>query len=334
MTILRLYPRFRSIVVRQSRWDWVAIGIAVALLLGCVLAPVALGAVGSQQGTTSVSLPWWFWPLALFVVTFAMGVVAVLGGVGGGVLFVPIIGGFFPFHLDFVRGAGLLVALSGALAAGPGLLKANLANLRLAIPVALIASSFAIVGAMVGLALPTNIVEIALGTTIIGICILMFTAKKSVHPDVPHADRLSSTLRIYGVYHEPSSGHTVNWQVHRTPAGMALFVLIGLMAGLFGLGAGWANVPVLNLLMGAPLKISVATSKFLLSITDASAAWIYMNQGCVIPMIVAPSIMGIMLGSLAGVRLLRVAKPQAVRWIVIVMLAFAGIRAVSKGLGY
>jgi uncharacterized protein len=334
MRIFRLGPRFRSTVVKQPRWDWVAIGIAAALLLGCVLAPVALAAAGAQGGTTSVSLPWWFWPLVLFVVTFAMGVVAVLGGVGGGVLYVPIIGGFFPFHLDYVRGAGLLVALSGALAAGPGLLKANLASLRLAIPVALIASSFAIIGAMVGLALPTNILEIALGTTIIGICILMFIAKKSVHPDVPHADRLSSTLRIYGVYHDGSSGHTADWRVHRTPTGMALFVLIGLLAGMFGLGAGWANVPVLNLLMGAPLKISVATSKFLLSITDTSAAWIYTNQGCVIPMIVAPSIVGIMLGSLTGVRLLRVAKPEAVRWIVIAMLGFAGIRALSKGLGY
>ena len=63
---------------------------------------------------------WWFWPLVLFFVTFIMGILAVLGGVGGGVLFVPIISGFFPSHLDFVRGTGLLVALSGALADGPG----------------------------------------------------------------------------------------------------------------------------------------------------------------------------------------------------------------------
>ena len=129
-----------------------------------------------------------------FVVTFIMGILAVLGGVGGGVLYVPIISGFFPFHLDFVRGTGLLVALSGALAAGPGLLKMNLASLRLAIPVALIASTFAIIGAMIGLALPTNIVQICLGATILGIFALMLTAKKSAFPDVPKADKLSSML--------------------------------------------------------------------------------------------------------------------------------------------
>lgn len=277
---------------------------------------------------------WWFWPVVLFFVTFVMGIFAVLGGVGGGVLYVPIISGFFPFHLDFVRGTGLLVALSGALAAGPGLLKMNLASLRLAIPVALIASTCAIIGAMIGLALPTNIVQISLGVTILGICVLMLTAKKSEVPDVPKADRLSSALNICGIYQEASTGEIIDWKIHRTPLGLGLFVIIGVMAGMFGLGAGWANVPVLNLLMGAPLKISVATSKFLLSITDTSAAWIYMNKGCVIPMMVVPSLVGIMLGSFVGVRLLKIAKPTFIRWMVIAILGFAGVKALSKGLGF
>jgi uncharacterized membrane protein YfcA len=200
--------------------------------------------------------------------------------------------------------------------------------------VALIASTCAIIGAMIGLALPTNIIQISLGVTILGICVLMLTAKKSVVPDVPQADKLSSMLQIYGVYQEASTGEIIDWKVHRTPLGLCLFVLIGLMAGMFGLGAGWANVPALNLLMGAPLKISVATSKFLLSITDTSAAWIYMNKGCVIPMMVVPSLVGIMLGSFVGVRLLKIAKPGFIRWMVIGILAFAGIKALSKGLGY
>jgi uncharacterized membrane protein YfcA len=305
--------------------------ILISLFLLTLMASPAFADVSAEA---SGGHAWWFWPLVLLIVTFIMGILAVLGGVGGGVLFVPIISGFFPFHLDFVRGTGLLVALSGALAAGPGLLKMNLASLRLAIPVALIASTCAIIGAMIGLALPTNIVQISLGVTILGICILMLTAKKSTFPDVPQADRLSSALRICGVYQEASTGEIIDWKVHRTPLGLALFVLIGIMAGMFGLGAGWANVPALNLLMGAPLKISVATSKFLLSITDTSAAWIYMNKGCVIPLMVVPSLVGIMLGSFVGVRLLKIAKPTFIRWMVIVILAFAGAKALSKGLGF
>lgn len=308
----------------------------VCVLIACTLVCSPAFALASEA---SVMVPpvssddWWKWPLILLVVTFVMGIVAVLGGVGGGVLYVPIISGFFPFHLDFVRGTGLLVALSGALAAGPGLLKMNMASLRLAIPVALIASTMAIVGAMVGLALPTNIIQILLGVTILGIVVIMFIAKKSEIPDVKEADNLSSALRICGIYHEASTGQNINWKVHRTIPGLLTFIIIGFMAGMFGLGAGWANVPVLNLMMGAPLKISVATSKFLLSITDTSAAWIYFNKGCVIPMMVMPSLIGIMLGSFVGVRILKVAKPTFIRWMVIVILAFAGLKALTKGLG-
>lgn len=308
-------------------------GFLCLFLVICFCALVGAEELSHGVKASSNTHSWWFWPLILLIITFIMGVFAVLGGVGGGVLFVPIISGFFPFHLDFVRGTGLLVALSGALAAGPGLLKMNLASLRLTIPVALIASTCAIIGALIGLALPTNIVQICLGGTIIGICILMITAKKSELPNVPKADKLSTALKIYGIYREGSTGQIINWKIHRTPIGLGMFIIIGIMAGMFGLGAGWANVPVLNLVMGAPLKISVATSKFLLSITDTSAAWIYMNQGCVIPMMVVPSLVGIMFGSFVGVRILAVAKPAVVRWIVIGMLAFAGIKAFLKGLG-
>ncbi len=308
----------------------------VLALLGFILlfAPSAIQAAEATEPTVATgAMAWWLWPLVLFALTFVMGILAALGGVGGGVPFVPIVSGFFPFHLDFVRGCGLLVALAGALAAGPGFLKMNLASLRLAMPVALIASSCAIVGAMIGLALPTHIIQTALGATILGIVVLMMAAKKSVYPEVSEADRLSSALRICGVYNEASMGQTINWKVHRTVPGLLLFIAIGVMAGMFGLGAGWANVPVLNLVMGAPLKVSVATSKFLLSITDTSAAWIYVNKGAVIPMMVVPSLVGIMLGSFIGVRILRVARPGFVRWMVIGLLLFAGAKAITKGLG-
>jgi uncharacterized membrane protein YfcA len=313
--------------------SFLVIVFAVFLISSSVLASTDVTTPTVPGATESGTMPWWAWPLILFIVTFLLGIVAVLGGVGGGVLFVPIIGGFFPFHIDFVRGAGLLVALAGALAAGPGLLKKGMADLRLAIPVAVIASACAIVGAMLGLALPAKTVNIALGGTILGIVAIMLMAKKSEYPEVKQADNLSTALRISGVYHEISTGQDINWQIHRTPQGLATFIIIGVMAGMFGLGAGWANVPVLNLMMGAPLKVSVATSKFLLSITDTSAAWIYVNNGAVLPMMVAPSIIGIMLGSIVGVKILAKTKPAAVRYIVIAMLLFAGSRALLKGLG-
>jgi uncharacterized membrane protein YfcA len=295
-----------------------------------------LTASATENVGTDGALPWWFWPLILFVFCFALGIIAVLAGVGGGVLYVPLVSGFFPFHIDFVRGAGLMVALAGALAAGPGLLRRNLASLRLALPVALIASSCSIVGAMLGLYLSRlnpDIVQVCLGTTIVGIAILLLFSKNTEKPIVRKQDALSLALGISGAYLDEGTREEVSWKTHRTPLGLAMFILVGMLAGMFGLGAGWANVPVLNLVMGVPLKVSVATSKFLLSITDTSAAWIYMNKGCVITLMAVPSILGLMFGSFVGVRLLSIAKPKFIRYMVIAVLFFAGLKAIDKGLG-
>lgn len=279
------------------------------------------------------SMPWWFWPLALFVTCFLIGIVAVPAGIGGGTLFVPIIGGFFPFHLDFVRGAGLLVALASALAAGPLLLRGGLASMRLALPLAILAAISSIFGAMLGLAMPASTVQILLGVIVLGIVALMLTAKKSEFPHVAQPDRLSNALGIHGIFIDGASGQAINWQVHRTPMGLFVFLLIGVMAGMFGIGAGWANVPALNLLMGAPLKVSAGTSSLVLSLVDSSAAWVYINRGAVLPMVAVPSVVGMMLGAKIGARLLNVLKGSVIRKMVIGLLLFAGFRALLKGLG-
>ena len=273
-----------------------------------------------MNAVDTAAVAWWIWPIALFVATFALGVVAVLSGVGGGVLFVPIVGSFFPFHLDFVRGTGLLIALAGALSAAPSLLASGMASLRLAMPFALVGSIASLAGAMLGLALPADLVQAALGAAILAITALMWRARRSEYPQVAAPDPLAAALSLQGVYRDPLSRQEVRWQTHRTPAGLALFAVIGLLAGMFGLGAGWANVPVLNLLLGAPLKVSVATSGVVLAVVDTSAAWVYLDRGAVLPLIAVPSIIGIMLGAKIGARLLRVASAATVRRVVIALL--------------
>ncbi|MCP4746338.1 MAG: sulfite exporter TauE/SafE family protein [Desulfobacteraceae bacterium] len=310
---------------------WLSCSIVAFVLTTPVLAFAAEQAVAGASDK-----PFWFWQIILLIFCFFLGVLAVMAGVGGGALYVPLVSGFFPFHIDFVRGVGLMVVLAGALAAGPELLWRNLASLRLVLPVALIASIFSIIGAMLGLYLSSlnpDIIQTCLGVIIICITILLLFSKNAEKPVVTKQDAVGMALGIGGTYWDDGVKEIVEWKTHRTLPGMFMFVFIGMLAGMFGLGAGWANVPVFNLLMGAPLKVSVATSKFLLSITDTSAAWIYINRGCMIPMIAVPSIIGLMLGSLVGVKILAVAKPLMIRYMVICLLLFAGLKALDKGLG-
>lgn len=306
-------------------------GMVVAVAWGTLIPPEALGA----EKMLSNDWPWWVWPILLFLITSIIGVLAVMGGIGGSVLFVPVVSGFLPFlHIDFARGAGLMVALTGALTAGPQLLKQNLAQLKLAIPVALIASFASIFGARIGLALPPHVIQISLGLLILGMsAVMFFSPANDMPPQGGKEDPIAHALGISGVFKNPETGEVVIWKPRNMLIGLVLFSGVGIIAGMFGIGAGWANVPILNVLMGVPLKLSVATSYFLLAITDTSAAWVYLSRGALLPLIVIPSVMGIMIGARLGTRLLIITKPAVIRRMVIVLLLAAGLRALLRGFG-
>lgn len=299
---------------------------AALLLLALAYSAPAWAAEGAAA-------PWWVWPIALFAVTFVLGIVAVVAGIGGGVLFVPLVGGFFPFHLDFVRGAALLLALSGTLAAGPLLLRSGMANLRLVMPLALAGSVASFAGAVVGLAAPAQLLQTALGVTVISVALLIWRSRGIDHLGAAESDALGRMLRLEGEFEDPAAGMRIDWRTHRTLLGLAAFAAIGFFGGVFGLGAGFANVPALNLLMGAPLKIAVGSSGLVISVINTSAAWVYINSGAVLPLLVVPSILGVMLGSRIGARLLRTTPAATVRRLVIAVMLLAGSRALLRGLG-
>jgi uncharacterized membrane protein YfcA len=172
-----------------------------------------------------------------------------------------------------------------------------------------------------------------MGVAILLIVAVMLTVRREERPDAFQPCAFSARFGINGAYWEASSGQSIHWYVRRTPTGLALFVLVGLLAGMCGLGAGWANVPVLNLVMGAPLKVSVATSMLVISATDTAAAWVYLHRGGVIGAIAVPAIAGMMLGSWTGVHVLRRAHPVAIRWVVLGLLTVSGAKSLTRGLG-
>jgi uncharacterized membrane protein YfcA len=281
----------------------------------------------------AAAIPWWVWPIALFAVSFLIGIVAVVAGIGGGVLFVPIVGSFFPFHLDFVRGAGLVFALAGTLAAGPQLLRNGMASLRLVLPLALAGSIASTIGAVVGLTMSTDLIQTALGVTVMAIALLIWRASPVDEAGGVRSDPLGQALKLEGEFRDPAARLTIDWRTHRTAAGFAAFGAIGFFGGVFGLGAGFANVPALNLLMAAPLKVAVGSSGLIISIINSSAAWVYINRGALLPLLVVPSILGVMLGSRLGARLLGVTPAAQVRKLVIVVMLLAGARAFLRGTG-
>lgn len=319
-------------VLREKRRALFFAALMSVVLVGLVFAlPAAAEETASASGDTE-GLPWYGWTALLFLFTVFLGIIAVLAGIGGGVLFVPIVSAVFPFHLDFVRGAGLLVALSGALSASPKLMQKGFAVLRLALPLCLFGSIGSIAGAMLGLSMAAHVVKVLLGVLILGIVALMFYTRNASFKAVHGGDALSRALCIYGIYYDDSLDREQEWYVHRTPLGMLLFVGIGFVAGMFGLGAGWANVPALHLLLGLPTKIAVGTSLAILAVNDTAAAWVYINKGAVLPLIAVPSVAGMMIGTRIGAQILPYVKPKYIRILVITVLLAAGLRMAVDGL--
>lgn len=275
----------------------------------------------------------WILPLALLAACFLIGVIAVPAGIGGGTLFVPLASALFPFHLDVVRGAGVVVALASALAAAPYLLRSGVGSLRLALPLALFGSVAAVIGALIGAAIPEQLMQLLLGLLVLGIAVLMLTVKGVNVPQVTTPDPVAQVFGLSGMFWDRAARRNLSWQAHRTPQGMLLFAVIGLVGGMFGIGAGWANVPVLNLLMGVPLKMAAGTSGIVLSLVNSSASWAYLHQGYVVSAIAVPAIIGTMLGAKIGARLLHVLHGPVIRRLVILLLMAAGIRALLRGMG-
>jgi len=279
------------------------------------------------------------WSIILFVFTLLIGIISPVSGVGGGVLFVPLSTLIFPFHVDFIRGAGLVMAVTSALSSVPYLTKIGLANIRIFAALAPIMVITSVVGGLVGLKVTNAFpggkfyIEIMLGFIILLVFAVMMLSKRLEFPEVreEEMDSWSKSLGLRGAWFEPSLGRVVKYNIKNMKKSALVFAIIGFVAGMFGLGAGWANVPVLNMLMGAPIKVATATSMLIIT-ANAPAIGIYLVKGAILPSVVIPSVLGITIGARIGAKVAEIIKPVFVRWLVLAILFLAGALNVVKGL--
>lgn len=305
-----------------------------------ILAAIA-ASVGSLQAAGPVE-PMGISPLVFFIILLIgctlIGIFAVLAGVGGGVIFTPIFMGFTPIDSYIIRSTGLFVAMAGALVAARPFLRRGIANIRLLFTGAVPYTVFAVIGALLAGyiehamgAAGEAFIRGALGIIVIGIGMLfIFFGGRAEYPDVQHVDGFTQKLALNMPYFEASLGKTIYYKLTRAHLGLFLFCGVGLISGLFGLGAGWAMVPVFNMVMMAPLKVAATCSKVMISLGDTAAVWPYIVGGGMFPLFAVPSMIGLIIGTLIGARIMLKVKAGFIRWIIIVIMIGAGIRLISK----
>lgn len=266
--------------------------------------------------------------------------VAVLAGIGGGLIFTSLMMGFTGINSYIIRGTGLLVATSGSVVAAHKFLDRGLANIRIVLFAGAPYTAFAVLGALMARHVSNTmgetgeaLIRLSLGIIVLLVALLIVSRGKGVqNPEVKSVDRLSKKLGLGMAYWEESQDRVVDYQVSRSPVAILLFCGIGLLSGLFGIGAGWAMIPTLNLVMLLPLKVASASSSVLIGAGDTAAVWQYMKGGALFPLFAAPCLIGSILGAIIGSRIMVRVRAGVVRWLVIVIMFAAGARLILVGI--
>lgn len=278
----------------------------------------------------------------MFLVSVLIGFIAALAGVGGGVLFTPIMMAFTTVDPDVVRAAGLAIATMSSLMSSRPYLSKGIANFRLALFSAVPYTAFAIVGSLIGLHITTTlgnlgkaIIRFSLGILILVVAILFIARGRRVEwPEAPRGrhDILANALGLNVSYWEASLGRIIEYRVVNTSWGILCLMGIGLVSGMFGLGAGWALVPTYNMVMYLPLKAASATSLLVIGIGDTAALWVYINNGVIVPIFIIPCLLGIIIGANVGAVIMPKLRAGVVRWLVVAVMLVASLRLIQQAL--
>jgi len=311
------------------------------LLMLTLAAYAVMGLFNELEGTAVLSAgDIWLLSAGSFLFSLLIAVVAVIGGIGGGLLFTPVMLAFTSVDSLVIRSTGLVVAMfSGLISAGP-FMRHGLADIRLVLYCAVPITLGAIAGSQAAIILHEHFgttgdawVRLALGIILLAVAwLLVLGGSRNEYPNAPPSRGLSQLLNLQASYYETSLRQTVTYRANRLLAGGLLFLGVGFTGGFFGVGGGWAVVPVLNLVMTIPLKVSAASSGILLAIGNASAIWPYILSGSLIALFAAPWMLGQVVGGILGAHVLTRVRASVVRYVIIGILFLTCIKLTARGL--
>jgi uncharacterized protein len=254
--------------------------------------------------------------------SFMAGFLGALTGLGGGVVLVPLLTLVFQVDIRYAVGASLVSVIATSSGAAVAYLRDGFSNIRIGMFLEVATT----VGALVGAFLAAKVSTAAIGV-VFGLMLLYsgYTSTRTPveSPEDDHPDPLATRLGMNGVY--PSLAGPKAYFVHRVPVGFGLMFGAGALSGLLGIGSGAVKVLAMDQAMGIPFKVSTTTSNFMIGVTAAASAGVYLSRGYIDPGLAMPVMLGVLAGSLAGARLLARTKTQQLRWVFAAVIAALGV---------
>jgi len=270
------------------------------------------------------------WLFIVALTSIAAGFLGSMMGIGGGVIIVPALAGLLGVDIRLAVGASLVAVTATSSAAATAFIRDNLTNVRLAIFLESATTSGAVIGVIIGSQVPRRMLAILFILVLLFAAWNIFRRRHAGRPPVGSGGKWESKLALAGSYVDESTGKTIDYGMRRIPLGWFLMLLAGMMSGMLGIGAGVLKVPTMDAAMGLPAKASSATSNFMIGVTAASGAVTMYFMGYVNPLLTAPVVMGVFLGSLAGSRLMPRVKDGRIRLLFVLALLAAAIEMAIK----
>jgi uncharacterized protein len=257
----------------------------------------------------------------------AAGFIGSLTGLGGGVVITPALVLLFHVDLRYAMGASLVSVIATSSGAASAYVREGFSNVRIGLFLEIATTSGAILGAIIAVHTPTTILSIIMGI------VLLYSAYSSTrpHPDqlATSSDPLAQRLRWAGEY--PTESGLRRYGVQRVKGGTSVMFGAGIMSGLLGIGSGALKVVAMDQVMRIPFKVSTATSNFMIGVTAAASAGVYLRRGWVVPDVAMPVVLGVLLGSLLGARKLSAAPVTVLRLLFAVVVGVLAIEMIYGG---
>ena len=269
--------------------------------------------------------------LVIFLVSIIAGFIGALFGLGGGVLIIPFLTLVEGVPVPLAIGASIVSVVATSSSSAATYVQDHLTNLRLGMFLEIGTVAGAITGAFVAVFLPASVLFVLFGLILLYATIIMVRARGIDFPADVKPDTTSRILSLGGQYEDHSLNRVVKYEVTRTPLTVFIGYFAGIVSGLLGVGGGIINVPTMNLVSKVPVKVASATSNFMIGVTAAASASVYLLRGDVNPLLAAPLIVGVAGGALLGTRVLKVTPPTRVKVAFGILLAAMSLLMILKG---
>ncbi len=256
------------------------------------------------------------------------GFLGALTGLGGGVVLVPLLTIFFHVDLRYAIGASLVSVIATSSGSAAAYVKEGFSNIRIGMFLEIATTLGALLGAYLTAKVPASAIAIIFGVMLVYSAYVSRRTRPRTEVEAP-PDPLATKLNMNGTF--PDTSGLRSYNVYRVPTGFGVMLGAGTLSGLLGIGSGALKVVAMDQAMRIPFKVSTTTSNFMIGVTAAASAGVYLSRGYIDPGLAMPVMLGVLIGSLMGTRVLVKTQTKLLRLVFSGVIVLLGLEMLFKG---